>query len=277
MIGIDCSNWGGVPSIETGLALKASGVEFAIVGTQNEDIARGQMECFRDAGIRTDVYYYPLYNDLDGRRVDRARRLAEAFGSEYIWDDVEWSPGDGLQPPAEQVAAGITARVGSLMSDFKVGIYSSETQWVSMTRGLLDRQIDPAVTPLWSAFYYYDRRQPDFRSFRPYGPWASPLIWQWHDTIAVAGFSVDLNTWNPGQLPTSGPPPRPRDETLDFRPDFDGQHRVGVYLVTYNAGVPVERLGGSLPGQKAKRFGDEWRWQRTRPDGSLYYSNEEGD
>lgn len=278
MIGIDCSNWGGVPSPETGRALRAAGVEFAIVGTQNEDVAREQLQCFKDAGIRVDVYYYPLYDNLDGGRIDRARRLAQAFGCEYIWDDVEWSPGDGLQPPAEKVAAGITARVGALMSDFRVGIYSSETQWPSMTRGLLDRQIDPAVTPLWSAFYYYDRRVPDFRNFRPYGAWASPLIWQWHDTVSLAGFSVDLNLWNPAHLPTApGPPPAPRDETLDVVPGREGIYKVGGFQVLYNAGVPIWRYGGQTPGATAKNFGGQWIYLRNPGDGSARWTAEEGD
>lgn len=67
----------------------------------------------------------------------------------------------------------------------------------------------------------------------------------------------------------------------------DGSQRVvseGPFIVTYNGGVPVLRVGstdGRFPGRMSKNFGGNWLWFRTLDDnGNLvtpYWSAVEGD
>lgn len=66
------------------------------------------------------------------------------------------------------------------------------------------------------------------------------------------------------------------DPTLEYVAGRDGLYRLGEYLVLYNAGVPIWRYGGKLPGQTAKNFGGKWVWLRANGE-DAYWSNEEGD
>lgn len=69
----------------------------------------------------------------------------------------------------------------------------------------------------------------------------------------------------------------------------DGSQRIvseGNFIVTYNGGVPVQRLGstdGMYPGRMSKNFGGQWLWFRTLDDANPpnlvapYWSDREGD
>jgi len=147
--GIDVSNYSGVPTAGQVACLKAQGVDFAIVGAQNETIATQQIAMFQAAGIRCELYLYPYYDDADASRIARALRLAASFKLPRIWDDVEWDDAhDGAAPSATVICAGIADRLRTYrLAGFEAGVYSSRAYWPRLTEGRLDSIIRQEDTP----------------------------------------------------------------------------------------------------------------------------------
>lgn len=192
---IDVSNYSGIPSASQIDELEAAGVNGVIVGCQYEGIADEQLKRFKARGFAEELYVYPVYDAGDPARVDVALRLAQRYNVARIWDDIEWNEQiHGPRPAIPVVINGIDLRWRTIRgAGFDVGVYTSETQWPLMTGGRLDGIIRPDDTPLWSAYYYLDHRVPELAAFRPYGPWRTPLMWQYDDGPPIAGLTLDRN------------------------------------------------------------------------------------
>jgi hypothetical protein len=193
ILGIDCSNYSGPLSFGQAQALRAHGIEFAIVGAQDPTTARLHLSPLRLAGIHCELYYYPLYDGGDHLRIDRAANLAHQFGAPRLWADVEWNTEmHGPEPGPATVLPALDDQLGQIeAAKLKAGIYTGQFFWQRMTGNATSYA--GAGYPLWHAWYWNDSRVPDFDDFRPYGGWRRPLIWQYRGTHRLEGFSVDAN------------------------------------------------------------------------------------
>ena len=202
ILGLDCSNYGGVPTSEQAGFIRDAGYEYVIVGTQQESIADRQLEAFANVGLHLELYLYPWYDSGDKYRVERAGRLAWRYAITRVWDDIEWNAElQGPEPWHAVIIQGMKRRHDDLRAlELDVGIYTGEPYWKRLTGNTVEFN----HLPLWHAWYYNDRRIPDFDDFRPYGGWTRPLIWQYHDTNNIGGFGNDRNAaesrfWLPAQ------------------------------------------------------------------------------
>jgi hypothetical protein len=264
--GTDTDNYDGPVSVDRFVALKAKGYDFVIVGAQigndGRNYTQSQINNARVAGVAVPAVYELLY--WDNRDLTRIEH-AKSFGLP-VWLDCEYQIGV-LQPSF--IIHRIEEAVAYL-GDKCAGIYTGSWWWKPST----SNSERFSHLPLWHAAYPYGAQTlppmgfvPDFNNFAAYGGWKKPTVWQYAD-VAPGEPSFDSNAWDVVE---------PKDPTLEIVPGRGGLFTVGKYQVLYNEGVPVKRWGGVLPGQEAKNFGGEWRWQRTAPDGSLYYSTVEGD
>ena len=297
-LGIDCSNYGGVPQPSQAACMRDEGFDFVIVGTQNEDIARRQLDVFVPAGFHCELYYYPRYVG-DVARLDRVFRLANGFQLTRVWDDVEWNIDlQGPEPGPAFVLPHLRTRIARVQAEgLEVGIYTGEHYWRRMT----GNSAEFSHLKLWHAGYglpaYTIANLPSFDAFRPYGGWARPFAWQFHGTTELCGFSVDLNVTevplmadvDPGPVvtppdpvgPPVGPPPPP-DPTLEVIPGANGLAFVDspsigfAGWILYNQGVPIWRFGGATHGETAKNFGGAWQWLRNE-DGKAVFRASPGD
>lgn len=71
----------------------------------------------------------------------------------------------------------------------KVGLYSGGWIYPQITGGTADF----SSYPLWTAAYPADGQPPNFDTFKPYGGWTRPLIWQYKGSTQLDGLNVDLN------------------------------------------------------------------------------------
>lgn len=191
---IDVSNYSEIPDSLRLDALLLAGVTGVIVGTQSIGKADAQLAAFRARGFACETYLYPVYDAGDPGRVAAAIELSKRHGVTRIWDDIEWVEAvHGPRPSAAIVVNGIDIRWRTIRgAGLDVGVYTSESQWPLMTGGRLDGVIQQIDSPLWSAYYYNDRRVPVKANFRPYGPWTAPLLWQYSER-GLDGYNCDLN------------------------------------------------------------------------------------
>lgn len=261
---LDFSNYTGT-TIDVA-ALVAAGWEGVIIGTQFPTITRQQIALCRQGFLQVDALYLFVYWDSeDTRRVNEALQLANEFNLQ-VWLDCEWHltgyPGSGPAPPPpilNQLIRNYKAQLGQRYR----GIYTGRWWWPTYTGNTTEFSQDL----LWHAAY--QNTPPTIDQFIPYGGWLQPRVWQYSPN-GTLGVNCDLNT-------EFVPEVVPADPTLVVKPGKFGTEQVDKYLVTYVEGVPVQRIGGSLPGQIAKNFGGKWWWLRMGPQGQAYWSESEGD
>lgn len=261
---LDFSNYTGTQIDVADLVV--NGWEGVIIGTQFPSISREQIRLCRRGFLQVDALYVFVYWDSeDQRRLNEALQLANEFNLQ-VWLDCEWHltgyPGTGPAPPPPILLELIRSYKSRLGNRYK-GIYTGGWWWPPYTGNSVEFRNDP----LWHAAY--QSTEPNFDNFVPYGGWTRPAIWQ-YSSNGTQGVNADLNI---EEVPDTAP----QDPTLVTKPGVVGQQPVGKYLVTYVEGVPVLRVGGSLPGQLAKNFGGEWWWLRMGSNGQAYWSKTEGD
>lgn len=284
--GIDTDNYDGeIPVSHFQRLHDVYGVRFDIVGLEAmEPFARSQVDNAAAAGIQTPFAYKFLYwTDDDLERM----KQAAAFGLPVAIDcetATTWAP--------ERVVERIQQAKDVLLAEGRYwGIYTGEWWWPSNTRNSHEFANDR----LWHAAYPFNRPgQPPVlppQDYLPpagmpvrYGGWGQANVHQYADICYEdAAWHLDMNAADESILVAPQPDvvvpstlPPPPDPTLEFRPGAWGQQHIAGYLVTFVDGVPVERLGGTRPGMRAKNFGGEWRWLINK-DGNAEWSATEGD
>ncbi len=199
-LGIDCSNYTGYLSSPQVQSLLSAGVEWAIVGTQNPDIARQQIISLEADGIEVPAVYCFLYWDShDDQRIDDAR----TFGKP-VWLDCEYVREP--MPDWLTIRVKITEAVARCGDSF-AGIYTGAWWWPKYTNEM-NRAFD---CPLWHADY---RPRPESLVLsHPYGGWTKAAIWQW-SSAGLGGVNVDLNVMEDAPMPEPTPPQPTEVEAL---------------------------------------------------------------
>eukprot|EP01133_Synstelium_polycarpum_P004256 gene4256-4966_t len=185
--GVDISSVSDIPDFT---CLKSSGYDFAIVRGY-ESI--GQVDTngphsvynARDGGMAdVDIYIFPCFSCGNGAgQVETMVNYFESFQADYgmVWFDIE-GPGEN-QAFFNSMLDGASA-VGA-----KVGVYTSESQWVP----IMGDWSGGSAYPLWYA--HFDG-SPSFSDFSPFGGWSQPAIKQFSGSDTVCGLGVDQN-WYP--------------------------------------------------------------------------------
>lgn len=181
MIGVDVSNFTGVPSPDQLAALYAKGYRFAIPGTQTgldgNCYTAGQIAAFQTAGFQVPAVYVFLYWDgNDPGRVTDAMKYGLP-----VWLDCEWKQAQ-VAPPT--VIGQAVVSLGQQCA----GIYTGSWWWVPF----MQNSSELSYLPLWHAAYFDDGHVPAFSEFQPYGGWAKPTIWQ-YSSGGDAGLNADLD------------------------------------------------------------------------------------
>ncbi len=261
---LDFSNFSGVPNVAP---LVAAGWDGVILGTQFPNVTRQQRTACQQGGLNVDALYVFVYWDSeDWRRLDEAIALCNEFGLK-VWLDAEWTktgfPGVGGAPPPP-IVVNLLRQYKARLGQHYRGMYTGRWWWPSYT----GNSTEFAGDDLWHAAYQSEA--PNFEDFIPYGGWQRPFLWQ-YSSSGTLGVNADLNIEDTADVPVPG------DPTLTPQPGKWGQERVGNFLVTYVDGVPVLRVGGSLPGQLAKNFGGKWWWLKMGPSGVAWWDDSPGD
>jgi len=224
-LAVDVSNYSGAISQEQAACLKARGVEHLIAGTQVPSVTRAQLEAALTAGMSIDAYVY-LYWRRDIRaEVARALETVSGLPAGRLWLDCEDGAG-GL--PGEDIVAVIAGAVEAC-GDSPCGVYTGRWWWAPST-GDSGRF---SHLPLWHAEYTRSAEErPDFDSFRPYGGWTRPAMWQFRGTTSLCGVSVDLNLRQVPSMEQAGLNERDRIELALLRAGqcFDRARALGHYV-----------------------------------------------
>lgn len=192
---LDFSNYtGGTPNVP---ALVSAGWDGVILGTQSPQATRQQHATCQAGGLHVDALYVFVYWDGDDtRRLNDAITLAEEFGLE-VWLDCEWHktgyPGSGPAPAPAQLV-GLIRQYKAMLGAYYAGIYTGGWWWPGYTGGSTEFKDDP----LWHAAY--QPTEPNFDTFRPYGGWPRPTIWQ-YSSNGDQGVNADLNIEETADVP----------------------------------------------------------------------------
>jgi hypothetical protein len=244
-----------------------SGYTHAIVGTQWPGVARHQLEMCARGGMTLDAYCWLSWSRDVRTAVATALRVIDGFDVRRLWLDCEEASGG--RSPAE-----IVALIGSAVDAcgaFPCGIYTARWWWPAATG-------DSAAfehLPLWHAEYPFRegykpdaQEAPAFESFKPYGGWTHPAMWQFAGSVQHCGANVDLNVIEDAVRSVN---------VIEINP-AEGQRVVsnGKQLVFYNQDVMVMALGtpdGACPGRLAvfegnAEAGGSWYELRRGSDGT---------
>lgn len=230
ILGVDFSQHGGALAASTIDCWKSQGVRHAIV-QYSDRMVQHLLALHTAGGIEIEGYVY-LYWELSpwGQTPADRTRSALAFakqggGIRRLWLDAE----DTLKP----FQPGQLAECVRICDEagMPCGIYTGRWWWTSHGQN----NTDFSYLPLWDAAYLSEAPVPDLSrmpqdvnlGFRPYGGWSTRDIWQWHNTTALCGHSVDLNVLE-SLVPEPGPGPEPIEEDGMIRvngihKDFDGR------------------------------------------------------
>eukprot|EP01027_Heterolobosea_sp_BB2_P015542 GEZU01022227.1.p1 GENE.GEZU01022227.1~~GEZU01022227.1.p1 ORF type:complete len:250 (-),score=65.00 GEZU01022227.1:135-812(-) len=195
--GVDVSSWVG-PS--TFSCMKSQGIDFAIVRGYE---SVGQVDPngittvynARAAGIPyVDMYFFPCFRC--GNPAGQINEFYHALVAKdaidkigMLWFDIE-GPGTYWGGSCSENINFISTLISTAESlGFKVGIYTSATQWSPIACN----NVFASKLPLW--YSHYDGVQ-SFDDFVPFGGWARPAIKQYSGTGSICGASVDLD-WYP--------------------------------------------------------------------------------
>jgi hypothetical protein len=261
--GVDIAHFSAVPRPDQLEGWWRQGIRFVIVGCQRDSSAHGQLQALTaDDRFQLEAYQYYIWDGSEAERAARAHKIMRDFGLRRLWVDVEEARG---QTPQMQVCQAIRNVVLATRSaGFEAGIYTAAWCYPEITGSATEF----SDLPLWHAAYPANREPPSFDTFKPYGGWQRPAIWQYVGTTDLSGINVDLNVREVAQAPAEGPA---------FP---DGWIKEGNYQVLYNRSVAVMRIGsddGAFPGRIAKNFGGRWLFLRSADDGRAFWSTQEGD
>jgi hypothetical protein len=189
--GIEFSQWGGPLDAGTVECWKSRGVEFAVVQYSAE--SRAQMDVLQQAGIKLEGYIYLYWgvSPWNQTPAQRTRLALATFGDRItrLWLDAE----DSTNPYDEnQLLECVKVCEDAGMP---VGIYTGGWWWKPNTGD--SKAFSHLV--LWDANYLRTSADadaefiPDLASWKPYGGWTKPEIWQYQGTSTLCGYSVDMN------------------------------------------------------------------------------------
>jgi len=145
----------------------------------------------RAAGIPyVDVYMFPCPTCGNPQaQVQTAVNNLRSGGANFgmFWFDIEGPQYWSNQAYNRDFMNGLLSEARAL--GLKVGIYSSESQWIP----IFGNWNGGAAYPLWYA--HYDG-SPSFSDFQPFAGWTKPNIKQYQGDAVVCGVGVDKN-WYP--------------------------------------------------------------------------------
>lgn len=197
---LDFSNYSGAtPNVA---ALVAAGWDGVILGTQNPMTTRSQYQTCQAAGLNVDgLYVFVYWDGEDARRLHDAVTLAGEFDLK-VWLDCEWHttgyPGGGPAPSPSRILE-LIRQYKAQLGSFYAGIYTGGWWWPGYTGNTTEFAGDP----LWHAAY--QTTEPNFDTFRPYGGWQRPTLWQ-YSSGGDQGVNADLNI---EEMPEVVLPPAP--------------------------------------------------------------------
>lgn len=254
----------------------ANGFTHAVIGTQWPEVTKHQLEVCHRNGMTLDIYTWLYWNRDITKYVGDRIGLANGYPVGVHWLDAE---DDASGRAASTLIATIQTAVNIVQAaGQRAGIYTARWWWPSATGNTTAF----SVLPLWHAEYPFKEgtvvplaQAPSLDSFKPYGGWKRPAIWQYCGSVQTMGANLDLNVMDAVL----------EDNMANL--NGDGSQRIvseGNFIVTYNGNVAVQRVGstdGKYPGRMSKNFGGNWLWFRTLNDqGQLvapYWSDKEGD
>lgn len=203
-LGVDFSQFGGPLAQQTIACWKQNGVEFAIV--QYSAVMTQHLEALAKAAMPAEAYVYLYWGVSPWNQTPQDRTVAAlnmAGGNiKRLWLDAE----DSTHPYREDQlleCVRICEQAG-----MPTGIYTGRWWWQPNTG---DSQAFKNL-PLWHAEYTAPDGEagprpdlaPALSSFKPYGGWTKPTIWQFQNTHQFCGHSVDLNVQYAGAGPAPG-------------------------------------------------------------------------
>lgn len=186
--GFDLSNYDGDVTAAIP-ALKSAGLQFAVVGCQQPNIAAAQVKALQAASVPVIGTYAFMYWGLNTTgQTQAAVTIAKANDIPYVFLDCE------AQQPDE--AAGQTPRTRTdqlracvtqvQQAGLKPGIYTGAYYWPNQ----MGNSTEWAHLPLWHASYYTDRH---YQPTVAYGGWTDVAIHQYASQPAVAGQNRDYD------------------------------------------------------------------------------------
>jgi hypothetical protein len=189
ILGIDISNYNGVPSPEQLQSWKGQGVQHVVVRAslerqQLEDTAHQQLQVCRDAGFQVAAYVWAYFSEDPKDTAQAALDLYDQFSPDTYWLDCEetdpqWA---GSSPGQRQ------QWLGACVSAFedagkRVGVYTGSWWWVPY----MDNSPLFADLPLWDADY---DGVADDNDWSHYGGWSERAGKQY------SGNPIDLDVWH---------------------------------------------------------------------------------
>jgi GH25 family lysozyme M1 (1,4-beta-N-acetylmuramidase) len=185
-LAVDVSNYTGPITPEQARCLRGHGVAHLVAGTQVPALTRVQVGAALAAGMTADAYVYLYWRDGVLAQVERALAAVAGLPVGRLWLDCE-DDAAGLAPA--QVEALIASAIEAAGAT-PCGIYTGRWWWTPATG---DSHRFSAL-PLWHAEYTGSPDVwPNFDSFRPYGGWRRPAMWQFQGTTSLCGLGVDLD------------------------------------------------------------------------------------
>ena len=191
--------------------IKRFGYDLMIVGTQDSDIAKGQLQTGMNAEMYLGAYVWLDWTGNVADQVKRAIDIVSDYHVQWMALDVEQQlktviPTHRLSYTGHKLKVGVRIRAAmqkmkltpaniisqlhqavDACGDLPVVIYTGKWAWLQIT---LDSH-EFSHIDLWDAWYPHD----DINEFATYGGWYRCQIRQWHDTTTLAGISCDLNVY----------------------------------------------------------------------------------
>lgn len=177
--------------------LKGNGFDFAVSrcwhssGTVDHNVVDTVASAWAAGLAHVDVYMFPCptCGNAKGQVADAVKYLRDndvRFG--MYWFDIE-GPQYWHKDQAENRAFMAEMLEEARAQGVKIGIYSSESQWIP----IFGDWSGGAAYPLWYANY---DNQVSFADFRPFAGWSHPAIKQYHGTTYICGAGIDKD-WYP--------------------------------------------------------------------------------
>jgi hypothetical protein len=182
-------------------------------------------------GMTVDTYVYLYWRYGVGEQVRAALEAVAGYPVGRLWLDCE--DATGSRTPEDMVA--LVGQAVDACGQFACGIYTGRWWWAPAT----GNSSAFSHLPLWHAEYTSGPQVlPDFDTFRAYGGWDRPFMWQFQGTTYLCGVGVDLNLRHvqpaPGPLP---PPPAEEPRETPSLEEELARLRAGMrFLKAYAAG-----------------------------------------
>lgn len=158
-------------------------VDLVIVGLQDTELARKQLNILQLAGFKTHAYIWPQDKVIE-YYIPEVLGIMQVYALPCIWVDVENS-GYNVDTSIAELREHRT---------FTTGIYTSAWMWGKYMSNTTAYEF----LPLWYA--HYDM-MPNMSDFEPFGGWDTPTMKQYDADIP----RYNLDVYNPDLMPCCPP------------------------------------------------------------------------